>query len=90
MWASVAASHFYDVQYQDLVTDPIAVVRSIYDYFGHDVKVTMETGMKNWLRANPQHKYGTHRYSLDEFDLDQETIDTQFAAYRERFNVQSA
>ncbi|MGA1876256.1 MAG: sulfotransferase family protein [bacterium] len=87
--ASVAASHFYDVQYQDLVTDPIAVVRSIYDYFGYDVKITMETNMKNWLAANPQHRYGIHRYSLDEFDLDQKTIDDQFALYRKRFNVQS-
>ena len=82
-------AHFYDVQYQDIITNPTGVVRSIYDYFGYEFTTQMEENMNDWLKANPQHKYGRHKYSLEEFNLDEETIDTQFAAYRKRFNVKS-
>jgi len=83
------AAQFYDVHYQDIISNPTGVVRSIYDYFGYEFTTRMEEKMKSWLKANPQHKYGRHKYSLEEFDLDKKTIDTQFAAYRKRFNVKS-
>jgi hypothetical protein len=42
----------------------------------------LESRVGDWPAANPQHKHGVHRYRLDDFGLDPETVNCQFAAYR--------
>jgi len=81
---TVNLDHFYDADYQDLLKNPIDVMHRIYEYFGYELNPQMEEGMRNWLRENPQRKYGVHHYSLDAFGLDKKTIDTQFALYMEK------
>lgn len=80
---------FCDVHYHELIDDPISVVKDIYRYFGYDIDQRMETGMKCWLRDNPQHKSGVHRYSLDLFGLDSYRVKQRFAGYIERFKIRA-
>ena len=63
-------SRFFDVEYRDLVADPIGTVRRIYDRFEHDWTPNLEQRMRSWLAKNPQHKHGVHRYGLEQFGLD--------------------
>lgn len=70
-----------DVRYADLVRAPIDTVRRIYDHFGYEYTPDFERLMQLWLYANPQHKHGVHRYSLEQFGLTPQRIDELFADY---------
>jgi len=78
---------FWDVQYVDLVADPVGVVRRIYQWL--DRPLTPETleRIAAWRDTNPQHKYGRHRYRLEDFDLDRDTVRAQFAAYCDQYDI---
>jgi hypothetical protein len=70
-----------DVLFDDLVKDPIATVRNIYDRFGYQYSPEMEAGMKRWLAENPQGKHGAHKYDLEQFGLNNAMIDEIFRDY---------
>ena len=76
-----------DVQYAELLSDPIAAVRRVYDHLGVALSAEAETRMRAWLAAHPQNRHGTHRYQLDDFELTRADVDRAFTAYRERFAI---
>ena len=76
-----------DVQYADLVVDPLATVRRIYDHFDLTLPTEMARRTQHWLEQNPRHKHGIHRYAVEAFGTDREEIDRVSAAYRERFDI---
>ena len=78
---------FIDVAYADLVADPMKQVRRIYDFLGLELSAETEETMQGWRGANPQNKHGVHRYRLEDFGLDPEELDRDFAAYRQRFAI---
>ncbi len=65
---------FYDIDYQDLVNDPLGTVRGIYEHFGYTHDPGLEQSIKDWLKHNPQHKHGVHRYSMEKFGLDAQRL----------------
>lgn len=77
--------YFVDVRYDDLVRDPIAQVRRIYERAGMAWTRDGEVSMKDLLRTHTQHRFGEHRYRLEDFGLDRAQLDQQLAAYRSRF-----
>ena len=79
--ASRPDATFVDVSYRALVTDPVAVVRTVYERRGRPLDTGAERRMREWVGANPQHKHGTHRYGLAEFGLTPDDIDAAFAGY---------
>jgi hypothetical protein len=81
------AEHVHDVQYLDLVHDPMRVVRGIYERFEAPLMPQAEAAMRRCLAGHPQHKRGVHRYSLEQFDLDADGERRRFAAYCEAFRV---
>ncbi len=78
---------FYDVSYEDLIADPLKIVRRIYSYFNLEFDSQKEEIMKAWFSANPKNKHGAHKYTLDHFGLDQETIRQRFSSYMKKFNL---
>jgi hypothetical protein len=76
---------FFDVAYEQLVSDPVGVVSEIYERFDLPYDDVLQERMSSWLAENRQHSRGVHRYSLEQFGLDQETVDRETALYRERF-----
>ncbi len=80
---SLDPSRFFDIGYDRLVADPIAAVRDACDHFGGDFTPAFEANARRWLAENPQHRRGVHRYRLEDFGLDGETVDRHFARYRE-------
>jgi len=86
---TLPANHFFDIHYPDLLADPIATIRRVYDYFGLEMTATSEHRMRGWLLDNPQHKRGVHKYTLEQFGLTAEKIDRLYGDYREYFGVQT-
>lgn len=78
---------FIDVSYYDLMDDPIGQLRRITERagiaFGGEAVETAE----QYLKANPQNRFGRHSYRLDDFGLDEDTIDERFSAYREKHAI---
>jgi hypothetical protein len=78
---------FFDLQYHELVRDPVGAVRRAYAHFGREVTPVHERRMRAWMRDNPSDEHGRHRYTLEQFGLDAEQERRRFSAYRERFGV---
>lgn len=77
-----------DVHYADLVASPMEQMKRIYDFLELDWSSEATANMQRWLAGNPQHKYGAHHYSLEDFGLDREELHARFKGYRERFGVE--
>ncbi|HWE39509.1 MAG TPA: sulfotransferase [Isosphaeraceae bacterium] len=80
--ATADPARFLDVTYESLLRDPVSVVTRIHDHFGLPRSPDLADRVRDWLAANPQHKHGSHRYTLEQFGLDAPTLDRAFADYR--------
>ncbi|HVJ17811.1 MAG TPA: sulfotransferase, partial [Polyangiaceae bacterium] len=82
---ALAPGTLIDVYYDELVADPVGVVRRIREHHGLDFDADYAARIEAFVRANPQHKHGRHRYSSADFGLDDESIRARFASYLEQF-----
>jgi hypothetical protein len=85
--AHAEPGRIYDVRYQDLVADPLAVVQRMYAHFGYPYTEEFEERALAWLKEHPQNKHGAHRYESEEWGVDRQAIDDAFAWYRERYHI---
>ncbi len=76
-----------DVQYADLVQEPVATVSRIYDAVGLDLDARAAAAIAAYVDAHPKGEFGAHRYDLAGFGLDAGAIRKQFAGYVERYDV---
>lgn len=75
-----------DIQYEDLIKDPIATVRRIYDQYDFlQWSDDFENAMRTWLLDNPQGKQGQHQYSLEKFDLNDQWNKELYEKYEMMF-----
>jgi hypothetical protein len=84
----VGDEQFLDVQYNDLVTDPVAEVTRIYRHFGIPVDDETIRRVGDFQDENPQGKHGAHQYTPEQFGFDPERVRRRFAAYTERFGIE--
>ena len=85
--STAAEGQILDIQYADLVTDPIATVQQIYAHHGYEFTEPFEVAMRQWLAANRQHKHGAHRYTLEEYGLSEEQVHEDFSEYTREFGL---
>lgn len=76
-----------DVQYADLVADPLATVERVYGAFGDELDGVARDAMSAHLEAHPKGSRGRHGYDLDEFGLDGAELRERFAPYVERYGI---
>ena len=81
------ADRFVDVQFGELVRDPLGLVQRIYTHFGLALGDEARARMERFVRENPREKHGVHRYRLEDFGLDPVEERRRFSAYSERFGV---
>ena len=84
---TAAEGQILDIQYADLVVDPIATVQHIYAHHGYEFTETFESAMRQWLAANRQHKHGAHRYTLEEYGLSEAQVQEEFSEYTKEFGL---
>ena len=80
-------AQFVDVRYADLMSDPLAAVRSIYDRLAMDLPSDVAERMRAYLGAKPRGKHGEHRYGVADFGIDLERLRKRYAGYTTRFGV---
>jgi len=80
---------FFDIAYRDITGDPIAAVSDMYSAFGEELGTEAIRQMRSFLRENPRHKHGVHRYSLGDYGIDVVRLREQYSFYTERFGVPS-
>ncbi len=81
------AERFLDLFYVDLVADPISAVRKVYARFDLPFPEGLEEAIRGFLRQNPKDRFGTHRYSLEQFGMNLEEETRRYAVYRARFRL---
>ena len=81
-------SSILDLPMREVVGDPIACVERIYGHFGLDLSDTARQRMEAYLVAHPKDEFGVHRYSLEAFGLEAESVNAAFKGYRERFGIE--
>ena len=85
--ATAAEGQILDIQYADLVTNPIATVQHIYTHHGYEFTEPFEAAMRQWLVVNRQHKHGAHRYTLEEYGLNEAQVHEDFSEYTKEFGL---
>jgi len=86
---SADPARFFDVRYQDMLSDPFGTIARGYAHFGIDYTQEADRRMRAYLAAKPQAKHGAHAYSFRDLGLDLAAERARFAAYQERFGVPS-
>jgi len=85
---AVPDDRFADVHYADLVRDPIAALRDVYERFEWRLSDATARAMVSYLASKPRTKHGEHRYSLTEYGLDDQMIARAFGAYVEHYGIE--
>jgi hypothetical protein len=77
----------HHVRYKDFMADPIGVIRGYYEKYSVPFPPKTETAMRDYLKNNRGDRYGKFVYSTDMIGEDIDTLNREFAPYRERFGV---
>jgi len=75
----------HDILYEELLADPMRVVKSLYDRHGIEFSPSVESRMKAFIDGNPQHKHGKHQYSSADFGMTDAQITDRFEEYMNLF-----
>lgn len=78
---------FVDVQFRDLMKDPIAMVEKIYAAAGKTLDDQARQCMKSWLAENTRGKHGKHEYAAADFGIDVAERRQALRFYHDAFNV---
>ena len=79
---------FIDVQYLDLVRNPVATIQRIYERFGLVLSADAERRMYSFLEGRRNKRRPKHVYSLADFGIDTDRKESCLAAYCERFGIE--
>jgi hypothetical protein len=86
---TVAADRVVDVQFGAFMADPFAAIRTVYGRLGLELAPAAEDRMRKFLAANPQDRFGGHRYTFADTGLDERTVRERTRRYQEYFDVRS-
>lgn len=79
------AERFIDVSFSDLLQEPLKEIGRIYEFIGWDLDASAIEAMEKWAVDNARDKREAHRYTLEQFGLNEAGIHRDFAEYRRRF-----
>ncbi len=81
------AAQFLDLQFEDIVADPVAALQGAYEHFDMPWSGEVESRMRAFLADNPRGKHGAHQYELADFGLELGAIRERFADYCNAYGV---
>jgi len=77
----------HDVFYEQLLKNPLATVRSIYERFDLAWTEEFESRLQTYIDTHPQGRHGSHVYSGSDYGLRDEETAERFGAYISRFGL---
>jgi hypothetical protein len=81
--------HIVDVQYDDLVRDPLGTIDALYAACDQEMPGDARGAVASYASTHPKDLFGTHRYDLAQFGLDAGELAERFAGYVGRYRVTS-
>jgi hypothetical protein len=84
----IGDDRFFDLHYADLMRDPLAVMRALYEWAGDDLTVDTERAMLRWLDHHPQDRHGVAPYSLDGSGVTRSDLEPLFDEYLSVFDIE--
>ena len=79
------SQQFFDVRFEDILERPIAVIESLYRYFGFEFSDELRQKMQTYLDNRPRDKHGKHEYKAEDYGLDTEQDRGMFEDYLKRY-----
>ncbi len=76
-----------DIHYKEVTGPGAEIVSKIYKFCGMDLSSEAQENIRAWEAANPIHKLGAFNYDQADYQLTQELINQDFAAYIEFINT---
>lgn len=70
-----------DVHYLDMVNQPEAAIRRVYDFIDEPLTAGSLRNMLEWNERNPKDAHGKHVYSLEQYGWTADQIEADFAEY---------
>ncbi len=86
---AVADARVFDMHFAEMIKDPVAMVRRIYEHFEIDLNDDAAARMQRFLDENPHGQHGVHSYTMEEFGIDPETERERFRFYQDYYGVAS-
>jgi hypothetical protein len=71
----------HDIFYEELISDPLLVAQKIYHANGIELSARAKKKMTTFIKENPQHKHGNHKYSFDDFGIKKNKVIERFEEY---------
>ena len=76
-----------DVQYDQLVKDPMQTVKDIYAHFGVPWSDEYEERLKSFLSNHPKDKHGAHHYTPEQFGQSADELNKHFASVSDDVSI---
>jgi hypothetical protein len=80
---------FYDLPFEQFVSDPLAAIEDIYAYFELDFTPAADRDIRQFRANNPKGKHGAHHYTLEQWGLDEGEIIERFRPYTETYGIET-
>ena len=80
-------SRIFDIHFEDIISNPITVIESLYAHFDFDFTESARMAMQDYLESRPRDKHGEHQYSLEKFGLSEQQHAPLFVEYCEKFDL---
>jgi Sulfotransferase family len=81
------SDRFFDLQYRDFTTDPMAAVEAVYHWLNIALPAEPRAAMTAFLADSRQGKHGKHDYTPEQFGMSAEAIRAGFSAYMDVYTV---
>ena len=81
------ADQFMDVQFEEVVADPVAVLGRAYQRFDIPWLAETEASMRAFLANNPRGKHGSHSYEIEDFGMTLGQIRERYQRYCSAYDI---
>ncbi len=82
----VPEANIVDSRYQDLMDEPMACIKHIYNHFDMQLSAIAQSNMLTYLESKPKGKFGKHEYQVEEARNKDRPL---FSRYQNMHNVPS-
>jgi hypothetical protein len=84
---TVPDDQIVDTHFLDLMSDPVAMLRRVYEQLGYDWPKGHDLAITGYLDAKPKAKHGAHTYSYADLGLDDAHLRATFAPYVAHYGI---
>jgi len=85
--AQIPENQIFDINFADLVSNPMRQVRLMYSHFGLEFAEENKNNMHHFLTEAAANKTLSHKYTLEEFGLTEKQVREGFKEYTTQFDL---